>query len=168
MAEINPLATEHLLEEPKKLPETLKVLTILTFIGSGIGILSGLYSFAAAKRIYDASMAAQEKITNMPAWVKSMQGPDPVAVAQHTYDNHIPIFILNLLAVILCIVGAAQMRKLKKTGFYIYLIGELLPLVVTFIFIGLFLLSTFMLISIFLFTAVFIILYATQVKYLKN
>lgn len=168
MAEINPLTTEHILEEPKKLPEMINVLTILTFVGSGLALVSSLLTFALAKRSYDSGMAAQEKMADAPSWVRGLQGSDPVGALQRSYDNRVPIFILGLLGAILCIVGAAQMRKLKKTGFYIYLIGEILPLVVTFIFIGASAVSGFVLGFSVLFIAVFIILYATQLKHLKN
>jgi hypothetical protein len=169
MADTNQLTRdEHILEEPRKMPEMINVLSILTFIGSGLVILVQLYYFTAAKKIYDASMAGQEKIDQAPAFVRSMQGSDPIGVIQRTYDNRVPIGLLNLVAAVLCIIGAMQMRKLKKTGFYIYLIGEVLPLLVTYIFIGAAALSGIGLLFSLLFTALFIILYATQIKYLKS
>ncbi|HWB93661.1 MAG TPA: hypothetical protein VG605_17495 [Puia sp.] len=169
MADLNSLTGEEtILEEPRKLPEMLNVLTILTFIGSAIGILINCYYLAAAKRIYDASMANQEKIESAPAIIRNMQGPDPIGVIQRTFDNRIPIAILGIVATVLCIIGAVQMRKLKKTGFYIYLIGEVLPIIVTYIFIGSAALSGLRLIFSVLFIAIFIILYATQLKYLKK
>lgn len=169
MADLNqPTREEHFLEEPYKMPQMISVLSVLTFIGSGLVILFQLYYFAAAKKIYDTAMAGQEKIDQAPAWVKNMQGPDPVGVIQKTYDNRVPITLLTLVACILCIIGAVQMRKLKKNGFYIYLVGELLPIVTTAIFI-----STAAMTSIgfyfgLVIYAVFIILYATQLKHLKN
>lgn len=169
MADLNSLTSdEPILEEPRKLPEMLNVLTILTFIGSAIGILTNIYYLAAAQRIYAASMANQEKIESAPAIIRNMQGPDPVGVIQRTFDNRIPIGLLGIVATVLCIVGAAQMRKLKKTGFYIYLIGEVLPIIVTYIFIGTAALTGLRLIFSVLFIAVFLILYTSQVKYLRN
>ena len=44
--------------------------------------------------------------------------------------------IVTLLANVLCIVGAIMMMKLKKTGFYLYVVGELLPLIYTFVVLG--------------------------------
>ena len=58
------------------------------------------------------------------------------------------------------------MRKLQKNGYYMWLIGELLPIVGTLIFIGIgFFTGTtgFFLI----FPLLFIILYTTQLKHLK-
>ena len=169
MADLNSLTSEDtFLDEPRKLPEMLNVLTILTFIGSGIGILTNLYYLAAAKKIYDASMANQEKIESAPAIIRNMQGPDPIGVIQRTFDNRIPIGILGIVATVLCIVGAVQMRKLKRTGFYIYTIGEVLPIIVTYIFIGTAALTGLRLIFSLVFILLFVVLYASQLKYLKK
>lgn len=169
MAETNKLISqETLLEEPRKLPEMINVLSILTFIGSGLAIIAQLYYFTAAKRLYDASMAGLEKLDQAPAWARNLQGPDPAGVIQRTYDNRFPICVLTLIAAVLCIIGAMQMRKLKKAGFYIYLIGELLPWITSFIFIGTIAFGGLGIIFGLLFTSVFIILYATQIKHLRK
>lgn len=170
MADTNQLTRdEHILEEPRKLPEMLNVLTILTFIGSGLVILINFWYFSAAKKFYDMAMANQEHADQVPPFLRSLQGSDPVGVAQRTYDNRVPIVVLSMVACILCIIGAAQMRKLKKAGFYIYLIGEVLPIIGTFIFIGAVAFSgAFQVIGAFLFVTIFIILYATQLKHLRN
>jgi hypothetical protein len=169
MADINSLTSEeHILEEPRKMPEMINVLSILTFIGSGLAIIAQLYYFTAAKRLYDTSMAGLEKLDQAPAWARNLQGPDPAGVIQRTFDNRFPICVMTIVAAVLCIIGAMQMRKLKKTGFYIYLIGELLPWLTTFIFIGAIAFGGLAIIFGILFTAVFIILYATQLKYLKK
>jgi hypothetical protein len=170
MADINQLTGEgSFLEEPRKRPEMINVLTILTFIGSGLGILTNFWYFSNAKKFYDIAITNQEKVDQAPAFLRSLQGSDPVGVAQRTYDNRVPIVVLSLVACILCIVGAVQMRKLKKSGFYIYLIGEILPIIGSFIFIGAVAYSSvFQVIGAFLFAAIFIILYATQLKHLRN
>ena len=169
MADLNQLTRdEHILEEPRKLPEMLNVLSILTFIGSGLIILTDLWYFAAAKKIYDTQMQGIERADQLPSWARGLQGSDPAGVAQRTYDNRVPIVVMGIIAAVLCIVGAIQMRKLKKTGFYIYLVGEVLPPIVTLIFIGAAAYSSpFAIISTLIFLIVFIILYATQLKYLK-
>lgn len=169
MADLNQLSgQEHILEEPGKMPQTINVLSILTFIGSGMVLLFQLYYFAAAKRIYDTAMASQDKIDQAPAWAKNLQGPDPIGVIQRTYDNRLPISLLTIVAAVLCIIGAVQMRKLKKNGFYIYLVGELLPIVTTAIFIGTAAMAGIGFYFGLVIYAVFIILYATQLKYLKS
>ncbi len=44
--------------------------------------------------------------------------------------------IVNLLAALICLYGVIQMWKLKKIGFYFYLVGEILPIIVTIATIG--------------------------------
>jgi len=169
MADINRSPDqENWLEEPRKLPETLNVLTILTFIGCAIALFGSCYAFLNAQNLYDAAIAAQDKMDQMPAIVKSMQGPDPVGTARRTLDNKLPILVLGLVSTGLCLYGAIQMRQWKKTGFTIYTIGEVLPLLTGYLFIGVAAVSGFRFILGLLFVGLFVILYATQLKHLKK
>ncbi len=168
MADLNrPSDQVNLLEEPRKLPDMLNVLTILTFIGSGLALLFQLYYSFNAKKFYDAVISNQDKMAQAPSWARNLQGPDPIGVATKTYDNRTAILLLGVVAVLLCIYGAVMMRQLKKTGFYLYVVGEVLPTLSTYIFIGASALSGFSLAFTVLFTALFVILYATQLKYMK-
>jgi hypothetical protein len=153
-------------EKEKKLPDMLNVLTILTFIGCGIGLISSIWGYVGAQKGYDTALDLQSKMDNMPDYAKRMMGPDPVGMARKTLENRMPILLLSLVAIALCLYGAMQMRKRKKSGFSLYLIGEILPIITTFIFLGVGLLSGFTLAIALLFPIVFIILYATQLKHL--
>ena len=78
------------------------------------------------------------------------------------------ILLLVLVACGLCAYGAYMMRQRKKTGFYIYILGEIVvPLAASLVFIGVGSLGGFAVILGILVPLVFIILYATQLKYLK-
>jgi hypothetical protein len=168
MTDINqPANTENWLEEPKKLPSMLNVLTILTFIGNGLGFISAFYSYFSAASNYDKVVQAQDKMDQMPDIVKNMMGPDPVGNARRMLDNRLPIMLLTLVGSLLCFYGAWQMRKLKKTGFTIYIVGDIVPFISLFLFIGASTLAGFTGIFSLIITAVFVILYATQLKYMK-
>lgn len=169
MADLNQTAnTENWLEEPKKLPSMLNVLTILTFIASGLGVISLILFSFNPKKSYDQALASQDKMDQLPDIVKKIMGPDPVEVARRTYENHIAVTIMGLLATALCVYGAVQMRKLKKIGFTIYAVGELLPIVTVLVFIGTIGLSgPVAILGYFALPVLFLILYATQLKYLK-
>ena len=153
-----------------KLPAGLNVLTILTFIGCALQLAASLWSFFTAKKSYDGldKLTEQMNSDNMPGWVKSMMG-DPekmIKMITKAYENRIPIVLLSLVATALCFYAALQMRKLKKQGFPLYIIGELLPFLTQFLFIGAFALTgvaTYFFIGIAL---LFILLYFTQRKYL--
>jgi hypothetical protein len=166
MSGTNIPAQETFLEEPKKIPDMLNVLTILTFVGSGVFSLSSIWSFFKAQDSYDKMVEAQSKLDSMPDFAKKFMGPEMVEMTRRALDNRTPILILSLLSYALCIYGAIQMRHFKKSGFTIYLVGELLPIVAGAIFIGMGFGGGFAIAG-YLIYAVFIILYATQLKYLK-
>jgi hypothetical protein len=168
MADLNqPANTENWLEEPKKLPAMLNVLTILTFIGNGLGFIGAFYSYFSAASNYDKVVQAQDKMDQMPDFVKNMMGPDPVGNARRMLDNRLPIMLLTLVGCLLCFYGAFEMRKLKKSGFMIYIIGDVVPFIGLCIFVGVATMTGFSGIFGLIITIVFIILYATQLKYLK-
>ncbi|HVS97652.1 MAG TPA: hypothetical protein VHE54_14260 [Puia sp.] len=169
MADMNRSAEqENWLGEPRKLPDMLNVLTILTFIGCGIGLIASIIYFFNAQSLYDSAVAAQDRMDRAPDWVKNLQGPDPIGTARRTLDNKLPILLLGLVATGLCLYGAILMRKWKKNGFTIYTIGELLPLLTGYLFIGASTLTGFRGVMAFFFTGLFIILYATQLKHLRK
>ena len=77
--------------------------------------------------------------------------------------------LLGLVGVALCFYGAMQMRNLKKQGYLIYVVGELLPVITTAIFVGFGSLFGGMAIVLSLLVpVVFIALYTTQRKFLVN
>lgn len=162
-----PTNAENWLDEPKKISSMLNVLTILTFIGSGLGAISAITGYFTAPGNYERQIQLQDKMADMPAIVKNMMGPDPVETARKQLENRFPIMLLTLVGALLCLYGALQMRKLKKIGFSVYIIGDLVPFLAMFIFIGMGIMSGFAMIFATVITVVFIILYATQLKYLK-
>ena len=160
-----PKTPENWLEEPKKRPETLNIISILTFIGSGLTILLQFYSFAKAQSNYDQIVQNQDKLDQLPGFLKKMMGSDPVGMARKTLETRTPMLILVVVAAALCIYGAMQMRQLKKIGFPIYVIGEILPFIAYYIFIGP--MPIFSLVFGLLINGGFIVMYATQQKHLS-
>lgn len=153
-----------------KLSSGLNVLTILTFIGCALQLLGTLWTFFTAKKSYDGidKLTEQMNTGNMPSWAKRMMG-DPetmIEMIKKTYENRIPIVLLSLVAVALCFYGALQMRKLKKQGFLLYTIGELLPFLTQFLFIGAFSFSGFSMYFGIAIALLFILLYSLQRKHL--
>jgi len=151
-----------------KLPSGINVLTILTFIGCAVGLLGGIYSFAKAEQNYKTleELQASGKMDEMPGFMKSFAGPEALEMARKSLENRIPILIITLVGVALCFYGALQMRKLQKQGFYTYVIGQVVPVIGTIIFLGASVFKGFAIIG-FCFPILFIILYATQLKHLK-
>ncbi len=155
-----------------KLPSGLNVLTILSFIGCAIQLLGSLWGFFTAKKNYEGLDKLMEQMNseNMPGWAKSMMG-DPenmVKTITKSYENRIPIVLLSMVAVALCFYGVLQMRKLKKQGFMLYTIGELLPFLTQILFIGAFTLTGATAYFFIGLTLLFIFLYFMQRKHLVN
>ena len=155
--------------EKAKLPVSLNVLTILTFIGSALGFISAFYSFITAKKTYETMKETIEggKMDDAPKWAKSWMSPEALNMYKKMYENKLPILILTLVATALCLYGAMEMRKMKKQGYTFWLIGELLPFGTTILFIGMTAFSGFGLLMA-LFPLIFIILYTVNKKYLVN
>jgi hypothetical protein len=164
----NPNQNSDLLAQhrPKTLPGMLNVLTILTFIGCGIGFLGSCYSFISSTSSQIEKMQEQrEKIGDQGGLAKKFFD-DSFDMAQVGFEHKNFLLAINLVCLVLCLIGAIQMRKLKKSGFFMYIIGELAPV---FVLGGLltsvtninFMFSVF-------FAFLFVILYATQLKHLVN
>ena len=107
----------------KKMPDMLNVLTILTFIGCAYYLLSGIYSyFTICKSIQLIEGSMNQIGANNP-----MAGmmDSAMQTIHKQCEMKLPILIMTLVSLLLCFIGALQMRKLKKTGFFIYLVGEI-------------------------------------------
>ena len=133
-------------KDMKKLPQMLNVLTILTYIGCGLGVLFILLGFLGVGLL--------SSLTS-----KSVQGAEVAStVAKYATIS----LVLSLVGIALCFFGAMKMRNLQKVGFYLYVAGQLVPIIFTFATAGV----TFGVMGVII-PLVFIILYATQLKFLK-
>ncbi len=88
------------MNEAGKRPSFLTVLCILTFIGSGLGIIGGLLGLVGSSAL-------------------GMFAPQGMMIVQ----------IIGLLAAGLCLFGAVKMWGLYKQGFMMYLAGSILSIV---------------------------------------
>ena len=149
-----------------KLPTGLNVLTILTFIGSAWELYSNFKNLLGGKKSLEEFEKAQDKLTEAPAWARKFAGPEVHEMMVQSLNNKIPVLIIGLVAVSLCVYGALQMRKLKKDGYFLWLVGEILPFIASAIFIPAFFSTIFIWFAIF--PLIFIILYTMQRKHLTN
>ena len=133
-------------KDMKKLPQMLNVLTILTYIGCGLGLLGILLGFLGVGLL--SSLGSS-----------SAQGAEIAS----TVSKYATIsLVLSLVGIALCFFGAMKMRNLQKVGFYLYVAGQLVPIIFTFATAGV----SFGVMGVII-PLVFIILYATQLKFLK-
>ena len=153
-------------EQANQLPTTLNVLTWLTLIWNGLGFLSAFWTFFRAQTTYDTTVQKIDQLDSAPEWAKRLVGPHPVETARAMLDNRLPVMIISLLGCFLCFYGALQMRKLKKMGFSLYILGDIVPFAIG-IFVGFDVFGSFFYIFFLIIIIVFVILYAVQLKYLK-
>lgn len=122
-------------QEKPVLPPMLNVLTILTFIGSGLllvyaAVMPKLMSFSKAM-MDKAAASGQEFSAKQLADMEQARRATDLVMA-----NMLPLILISLVGAILCIAGAMMMRKLKKDGYWVYVGGELMPVLAGFIIMG--------------------------------
>lgn len=153
--------------EPKKLPGMLNTLTILTFIGCAIAYLGTIWNFYDSSNIEKKraeieaaqdSLGDNEMASNMMA--------SSLDIMQRSYDNRYILLVSGLLFTTLCLIGALQMRKLKKSGYPLYVVGELAPVVLSAVLIGFSLIGGIAIIFSAVIAVIFVILYSSQRKHL--
>ena len=154
-------------QQKNKLPTGLNVLTILTFIGCAYELYSSVSNFIKGRKAIEEMEKAQEQLATAPSWAKKMMGPDMMKFITKSFENRIPLLIVGLIGTALCIFGALEMRKQKMQGYYMWLLGEVLPWVGVILFTGTILFKTFIVWFLIL-PIVFIILYTVQRKHLTK
>ena len=109
-----------------KLPSGLNVLTILTFIGSAVfGLLTLLMPF-----LYKFLIGMMDKAVNSGKELSAKELASMEksrSLMELSQQNAIPLTIIGMAGIILCFVGALWMRKLKKDGYWMYVAGEIAP-----------------------------------------
>ncbi|MDA9261768.1 hypothetical protein N9P38_00245 [Flavobacteriales bacterium] len=151
--------------ETKELPQMLNVLTILTFIGSGLALLMNIWSFIthdSKVEEFEQSMAQLESLggTGNSLMDGMMEG------AVKAIENGPTLYTIAIVVAILCLFGAYQMRSLKKTGYYIYVAGCLIGIVGPLAIIGGGIMGGMILLGS-VFSILFIILYGVNLKHMS-
>ena len=149
-----------------KLPQGLNVLTILTFIGCALAAMFTLFMPMINKfllRFMDKAMESGNELS-----AKELADIEKGRAAiELTQQNMIPLIAVGMIGIILCFIGALWMRKLKKDGYWMYVAGEIAPLVA-----GVFILGTGQYTNIWSvifgvgIPVIFVILYTMQRKHL--
>ena len=151
--------------QTQTLPRGLNVLTILTFIGSALGAIFTLATPWLMKFSLGMLNKAAETGTDLtPKQIADMEASKKVI--ELTQANMVPLLLIGAAGIVLCFIGALMMRKLKKDGFWIYVSGQVLPIIGSFALLGMAQFTGVTSYVMFLIPVVFIILYSMQRKYL--
>lgn len=157
--------------EPKKMTTTIKVMTILTFIGCAYSLITAVtylnpqltleMQLEPLQRMLEKAEenSGNEMMVNI--YLKSM---DNVRIL---FENKYLYAISSLVGVGLCVFGAVEMRKMNRMGFYAYVSGQILPLLASLAITGWNIASGSMFIVSFLFFGIFILIYAFQLKHMR-
>ena len=129
--------------QPAQRPTFLKVLCILTFIFSGYALISSTITYFNAEKVSATIINAREKLNQD----LSRKGKDSESAGfaskvmdnmsvMSTPDNLRKTALANIVTSILCLLGAFLMWQLNKKGFYIYLLGTLVGILLPFYLFG--------------------------------
>jgi len=144
-------------------PQGIKVLSILTYVGSGLQILGSVFNyFMSAYSVKQLeAMKEMEKQSSMKGMSSFFKWSTDATLKQ--YEYRLTLLIVSVVSAVLCIYGVLQMRKLRRQGFVIYSIAEFAFPVVTTVLVG-FVSGVFGL----LVALLFVILYALQRKHFTS
>lgn len=113
-------------ETGNQIPIFLKVLCILTFVGAGLGFISGVINVFTVDTTILSLQQSQAIFESMPASPFRMDVSEILeATKKHGVTNALLIILGNSLALF----GAINMWKLQKRGFYFYISGQVFPLI---------------------------------------
>ena len=101
----------------RKRPEFLTVLCIISFVGIGSAIFGALISFLLNTSGNSMLFLHQ----NNSIFGNIIDNPDDYIKMQQING------IIALISALVCLAGVIMMWKLKKTGYFIYIIGEIVP-----------------------------------------
>jgi hypothetical protein len=117
----------------------LTVICVLTFIGSGWGIIRAVREYATADTIVSMTTARLDKVEDKlddkdtPGFVKGIFSS---LATNLTAPNIRRQAILSVVSCLLTLGGAIMMWNLKKAGFYLYIAGIIILVVAPIIMMG--------------------------------
>ena len=161
-------------EELHVRPTLLKVLCILTFIGSSWLILTQLWSYSTASKTAQMISSAINKDSSVQQQhARHKEGfflgkKMMISVSKMmTVENIRKTAIGTIMSAILTLIGAILMWWLKRSGFYLYITGTIIGLSVPFYLYGANTMSVGISFFSGFFGLIFIALYALNIKSLR-
>lgn len=158
--------------QPAKRPVFLTVLCILTFVSCGLTFITAVFGIlmgGSTDRSMRAMQRLQQRQDDMPEMMDSMMKATAKMQDWTQVSNY-----LSLGNVLICFLGAMLMWRLKKSGFFIYTFGQILPFISLY---GLYsvvqnvpFVGPFMLIAAIasvIFCAAFIVMYGLNLKHMR-
>ncbi len=162
-------------EAPAARPTFITVLCILTFIGSGWGLIGGAIQYFSAEKqalamniSKESTAAAIEKADKNDAGSQMAEKMVKSMTSAFSVENIKNMGIASVVGAIFCLIGAFLMWQLKKNGFYLYIVGTLIGIISPFVIYGTAnFMSIISAVVVGFFGIVFVILYGVNLKYMK-
>lgn len=162
-------------ERPALRPTFITVLCILTFIGSGWGLIGGAIQYFTAEkqaqRMSITKVKASEDIKKSGKEDAGSKMAEKIVNSMtnaFTAENLKKAGLAAIVAAVLCLAGALLMWKLKRTGFYLYIIGTLAGIISPFLIYGSDnIMSILSSVVVGFIGIIFVILYGVNLKYMK-
>ncbi len=156
-------------QNQKMRPTLLTVIGILSFIGLGYRILTGLINAALGPVASSFALFLSDIFENevdLSAVPESLHGiiESIFDAVLGLLDNISGIYLTIVLLSVIALLGVIMMWQLRKSGFYVYAAARSLIAFVPFIFIGYNMVSLIWFISSILFGILFIILYGLNLR----
>lgn len=132
MSDENPANDQNLSSAPKKRSTFLTVICILSFVAIGYGIISELVTIAT----FDPDTFAMVEAEFEDA-MDEVGDDNPAAgflegimdMGRDAIEHQITLSWIGVAGNLLCLFGVIMMWRLRKPGYYIYLIGQFGPLI---------------------------------------
>ena len=159
---------ELITNNPKR-PDFLSAICILSFVGLGWRIFRSSFDMVAGFFTAAFAPVLDEAIRDLETETEPVAGvATHVIQAVQQLMQHITAFgFLRILFSIGAVLGVVMMWNLKKQGFYLYAGFRVLILLVPVLVMGFNIISIFMVASGLVFTALFILLYGFNLKYMQ-
>lgn len=157
-------------------PVFLKVLCMLTFIGSGYGIINSAVTYFKADTISKVFADAKAEMNNDLAKRKNKGKPEKINFINNimtqaseisTPENLRKTAIGNFATSVLCLAGAGLMWHLRRAGFYLYTLGTVIGIILPFYMFGSNFVTNLSAGVVGFFGILFVIFYAMNLKSMK-
>jgi len=145
----------------------LTIICVLTFIGSGWGVINGVRQFITADSTAAKAAASMEKLQDKmdsqdtPSFAKNIFNAASATLNPATLRESA---IFSFVSCVLTLVGAILMWNLNKAGFYLYITGIFVLLVSPFVIMGVGFLAVTSAVSTLIIGGAFIAMYSANLK----
>jgi len=156
--------------QAKTMTATINVLSILTFIGCGLFLISAAWQYYASFQFSDQMVLMQEQLYkieetgNDTAYNLTLQALEN---SKLKYENNHLLLATSIIGIGLCLWGALSMRKMKLNGYYLWLVGEITPILINIAIVGFNMVGAIEFVLSIITAGIFIVLYSLQVKHLS-